>query len=132
MVDPAESADEALPRRFWPVSEAGASDACNGEVFNVASGEHRSIVEIAHDITAKMDYSRDRIEFIGDRPGQVVRHTGDWSKINRVLGWAPTLTWDEGLSRTIEWYRENTERWSRQLFLRKIPITTAEGKKEYH
>jgi dTDP-glucose 4,6-dehydratase len=104
----------------------------NGEVFNVASGEHRSIVEIAHDITAKMDYSRDRIEFIGDRPGQVVRHTGDWSKINRVLGWAPTLTWNEGLSRTIEWYRENTERWSRQLFLRKIPITTAEGKKEFH
>src|ERR1700738_4041394 len=30
VVDPAESADEALPRRFWPVSEAGASDACSG------------------------------------------------------------------------------------------------------
>jgi dTDP-glucose 4,6-dehydratase len=104
----------------------------NGEVFNVASGEHRSIIEIANEITAQLDYPRDRIEFIGDRPGQVVRHTGDWSKINRVLGWTPTLTWSEGLSRTIEWYRQNTERWSRQLYLRKIPITTAEGKKEYH
>lgn len=104
----------------------------NGEAFNVASGEHRSIIEIANDITTQMNYPRDRIEFIGDRPGQVVRHTGDWSKIKRVLGWTPTLTWSEGLNRTIEWYRTNTERWSRQLFLRKIPITTAEGKKEFH
>jgi dTDP-glucose 4,6-dehydratase len=79
-----------------------------------------------------MNYSPDKIEFIGDRPGQVVRHTGDWSKINRVLGWSPTLTWNEGLKRTIDWYRNNTERWSRQLSLRKIPITTATGKKEYH
>jgi dTDP-glucose 4,6-dehydratase len=104
----------------------------NGEVFNVASGEHRSIVDIARDITGEMKYSPDKIEFIGDRPGQVVRHTGDWSKINRVLGWSPTLTWNEGLKRTIDWYRNNTERWSRQLSLRKIPITTATGKKEYH
>jgi dTDP-glucose 4,6-dehydratase len=108
------------------------AELVNGEVFNVACGEHRSIIEIANDITAHMDYSRDKIEFIGDRPGQVVRHTGDWSKIHRVLGWAPTLTWNEALSRTIEWYRQNTERWSRQLFLRKIPITTADGKKEFH
>jgi dTDP-glucose 4,6-dehydratase len=104
----------------------------HGEAFNVASGEHRSILEIAGDITAQMDYPRDQIEFIGDRPGQVVRHTGDSSKINRVLGWTPKLTWKEGLDRTIEWYGKNIERWSRQLFLRKIPITTADGRKEYH
>jgi dTDP-glucose 4,6-dehydratase len=49
-----------------------------------------------------------------------------------VLGWKPSFTWQDGLSRTIDWYRENTERWSRQLWLRKIPITSAAGKKEYH
>lgn len=104
----------------------------NGEAFNIASGEHRPIVDIARDITMKMDYPPDRVMFMGDRPGQVVRHTGDWSKINRVLGWKPSLSWDAGLQRTIDWYRANGDRWSRQLSLRKIPIITAAGNREYH
>jgi dTDP-glucose 4,6-dehydratase len=79
-----------------------------------------------------MNYSPDKIEFVGDRPGQVVRHTGDWSKINRVLGWKPRFTWHDGLRQTIDWYRDNTERWSRQLWLRRIPITSTTGRKEYH
>ena len=52
-----------------------------------------------------MNYRIDRIQFIEDRPGQVVRHTGDWSKIHRVLGWKPLLSWKEGLQRTAAWYR---------------------------
>jgi dTDP-glucose 4,6-dehydratase len=104
----------------------------HGETFNVASGEHRSIIEIARDVVELMNYRMDRIQFIEDRPGQVVRHTGDWSKINRVLGWKPLLSWKEGLQRTIAWYEQNRELWSRQLFMRQIPITTASGKIIYH
>jgi dTDP-glucose 4,6-dehydratase len=104
----------------------------HGETFNVASGEHRSIGEIAADVVGLMNYRMDRIRYIDDRPGQVVRHTGDWSKINRVLGWRPTLTWQEGLRRTIVWYESNKEVWSRQLFMRQIPIVTASGKIGYH
>jgi dTDP-glucose 4,6-dehydratase len=104
----------------------------NGEVFNVASGEHHAIVDIARDVVGLMKYRSDEIQFIGDRPGQVVRHTGDWSKINKVLGWSPLLSWSEGLERTIGWYSQNRELWSRQLFLRQIPIITAAGKMEYH
>jgi len=48
-----------------------------------------------------MNYRADRLQFIDERPGQVVRHTGDWSKINRVLGWKSLLTWREGLEHTI-------------------------------
>jgi dTDP-glucose 4,6-dehydratase len=103
-----------------------------GETFNVASGQHRSILDIARDVVRLMNYPMDQIQFIGDRPGQVVRHTGDWSKINRVLGWKPQLTWDEGLRRTAAWYDQNRELWSRQLFMRHIPITTASGEIEYH
>src|SRR6202011_3578207 len=100
-------------------------DLVHGETFNVASGEHRSIIEIARDVGELMNYRTDQIEFIEDRPGQVVRHTGDWSKINRVLGWKPLLSWKEGLQRTTAWYEQNRELWSRQLFMRQIPITTA-------
>jgi dTDP-glucose 4,6-dehydratase len=99
-----------------------------GETFNVASGQSRSILDIARDVVGVMNYRMDQIQFIDDRPGQVVRHTGDWSKINRVLGWKPLLAWREGLQRTTAWYEQNRELWSRQLFMRQIPIVTASGK----
>jgi len=107
-------------------------EAVHGEAFNVASGQHRSIIDIARDVVALMNYRADHIEFIDDRPGQVVRHTGDWSKINRVLGWSPKLSWQDGLQQTIAWYRDNQELWSRQMFMRHIPIITASGKVSFH
>jgi dTDP-glucose 4,6-dehydratase len=69
---------------------------------------------------------------IGERPGQVLRHTGDWSKINKVLDWAPQVSWQEGLKRTVRWYEDNRASWSKQLFMRRIPIITPNGKTEYH
>jgi dTDP-glucose 4,6-dehydratase len=104
----------------------------HGETFNVASGRHRSILDIARDVVKIMNYGQDQIQFIEDRPGQVVRHSGDWSKINRILGWKPTLTWQDGLQNTIAWYERNQQHWSRQLFMRQIPIVTASGKLSYH
>src|SRR5262249_9812289 len=108
------------------------AELVHGEIFNIASGEHRSIGNIARDVVNLMGYDSDRIQFIDNRPGQVVRHTGDWSKINRVLGWKPLLTWREGLEHTIAWYEANRKAWSRQLLMRQIPIITASGRMEYH
>jgi len=104
----------------------------DGEVFNIATGTDRSIASIAQDVTQRMGGSATCIESSGDRPGQVIRHTGDASKIKRVLGWQPQVSWEEGLDRTIQWYRDNQAWWNQQLWMRHIPITTAAGKKEYH
>jgi dTDP-glucose 4,6-dehydratase len=104
----------------------------HGQTFNVASGQHRPIIDIARDVVGLMNYRMDQIQFIEDRPGQVVRHTGDWSKIHRVLGWKPSLSWHEGLKRTAAWYEQNRELWSRQVFMRQIPIVTASGRIVYH
>jgi dTDP-glucose 4,6-dehydratase len=103
-----------------------------GQVFNLASGEHRSIASIAADVVKAMGYDPQRITYIGDRPGQVFRHTGDYSKIKRELGWEPRLSWDEGLRATITWYVSNREWWERQLWMRAIPIVTRSGKREMH
>jgi dTDP-glucose 4,6-dehydratase len=103
-----------------------------GETFNIASGTHRDVLSIAHDITDRMGYPRKRITFVGERPGQVERHTGDWSKINRTLGWRPTVSWEDGLQRTIDWFKANPAAWQHQTWMRYIPIITAAGKVEMH
>jgi len=49
------------------------------------------------------------ITYIKDRPGHDRRYAIDASKINKELGWKPSVTFEEGLSLTIDWYLENTE-----------------------
>ena len=79
-----------------------------------------------------MKPNNSEIQFIGDRPGQVFRHTCDGSKIKGLLDWEPQLSLEEGLARTIRWYRENEGWWRSQMWMRHIPIVTAAGKKEMH
>lgn len=50
------------------------------------------------------------ISFVKDRPGHDLRYAIDANKINESLGWTPTVTFEEGLSRTIDWYLAN-EKW---------------------
>jgi dTDP-glucose 4,6-dehydratase len=103
-----------------------------GEVFNVASGAHRSILSIAKDVVAIMGKDESLITFAGDRPGQVFRHTGGIKKISNALGWKPAVGWEDGLKQTIEWYKDNREWWEKQLWMREVPIITKSGKRELH
>jgi len=107
-------------------------ESVKGQVFNVASGGHRSILSIAEDIVRLMDKDESLIGFVGDRPGQVFRHTGDISKISKMFHWEPKVNWEEGLRRTIRWYKENEKWWGKQLWMRAVPIITKTGKKELH
>lgn len=103
-----------------------------GEVFNVGSGIDHSILSIAQDITALMCASKECYINVGDRPGQVMRHTADAAKIKRVLGWEQKVGWAEGLERTVKWYVENEKWWRKMLWMREIPIVTSTGKRELH
>jgi dTDP-glucose 4,6-dehydratase len=53
--------------------------------------------------------SESLITFVKDRPGHDLRYAIDASKISRELGWHPSVTFEEGLAQTIDWYLENTE-----------------------
>jgi dTDP-glucose 4,6-dehydratase len=107
-------------------------DQVKGEVFNIASERHRTIHSIARDVLRLMGKEEAQVEFVGDRPGQVFRHTGDSEKIRKILGWEAEVGWEEGLSRTIDWYRQNEAWWRKQLWMRAVPVITREGKKELH
>jgi len=110
-------------------------DLVVGKIFNVGSGQHRTVLSIAKDILqiiSKKVVSRGEIQFIGNRPGQVDRHTCDWFNINHVLGWTPEMSWENGLESTVDWYINNVEFWKKQLWMREIPIVTAAGVVEMH
>mgnify|MGYP001578594887 CR=1 FL=1 len=111
-----------------------------GEVFNVGFGKDHSINEIAGLIIKLMNNidKKHKIEYrhsvmnIGDRPGQVFRHTAGIKKIEKVLGWKPKISFKDGLSMTIDWYLKNEDWWKEKLWMRHVPIETESGKIEMH
>jgi dTDP-glucose 4,6-dehydratase len=58
-----------------------------------------------------MGKSEDMIEFVQDRKGHDRRYAVDWTKIHDELGWSPSVTLEEGIQKTISWYRANEAWW---------------------
>ena len=58
--------------------------------------------------------SEELIEYVKDRPGHDLRYAIDASKINKELGWKPSVTFEQGLSITIDWYLNN-ENWLKNV-----------------
>ena len=102
-----------------------------GEVLNLGTGRHLTVLEIAKAVRDRMT-DHVPIEFIGERPGQVFRHTCDSTKAERLLGWRARTSFEDGLDQTIDWYRKNEGWWRPQMWMRHIPIITAAGKREMH
>ncbi len=103
-----------------------------GEVINLGTGVSMSVADIARTVVRQMAKPESLITYVGDRPGQVFRHTADAAKAQRLLGWKPKVSFEQGLAETIEWYRGNRDVWQKQLWMRDIPIVTRSGKKELH
>ena len=51
--------------------------------------------------------SQKLMKYVKDRPGHDLRYAIDASKINKQLGWSPSVSFEEGLSKTIDWYLNN-------------------------
>lgn len=103
-----------------------------GQVINLGTRQDVSVREIAEAVRKVMNKPEAAIEFIGNRPGQVFRHTCDASKAAGLLDWRPKTSFEEGLRKTVEWYAKNTAWWEPQRWMRHIPIITADGKRELH
>ncbi|HET8653412.1 MAG TPA: dTDP-glucose 4,6-dehydratase [Gaiellaceae bacterium] len=82
-------------------------DSVSGEVINVATGRDASVSEIADlvlELTGRPTSLREHVE---ERPGQVARHVGSTDKAERLLGWRARTSLEDGLARTVAWYRRN-------------------------
>jgi dTDP-glucose 4,6-dehydratase len=86
-------------------------DALAGEVINVATGVDIPISGIADAVLDVLGKPPSLKTFVEERPGQVDRHIGSTDKAERLLGWRARTSFEEGLARTVEWYRDNDGWW---------------------
>ena len=89
----------------------GADDSVVGEVINVATGIDVPVTEIAAKVLEKLGKPGSFSVNVEERPSQVDRHIGSTEKAERLLGWRARTSFEEGLERTISWYRDNEAWW---------------------
>ena len=84
-----------------------------GEIYNIGAGNERTNLEVAQLICKLLGKPGSLIKQVEDRAGHDRRYCLDFAKL-RELGWSPQIGFDEGLERTVGWYREN-EWWWRKI-----------------
>ena len=82
-----------------------------GEVVNVATGVDISVTEIARLVLEAVGESAAGTVHVEERPGQVDRHIGSTEKLERLTGWRASIGFEDGLERTVAWYRDNEVWW---------------------
>lgn len=88
-----------------------------GETYNIGGFNEWQNIELIHVLIKQMDEKLGRapgtsealLSYVTDRPGHDRRYAIDAGKIHRELGWEPSVTFEEGLSETIDWYLANEE-----------------------
>jgi dTDP-glucose 4,6-dehydratase len=88
-----------------------------GEVFNVGSGEEKSVLDIAQAVLGYLGKPASLLRHIKDRPGHVERLVCDTRKTASVLKWRPRTGFADGLRETLAWYEAN-EAWWRKIMRR--------------
>ncbi|EHH2485687.1 dTDP-glucose 4,6-dehydratase [Vibrio vulnificus] len=97
-----------------------------GETYNIGGHNEKANIEVVKTICSLLedmvpnkpqgvDQYLDLITYVKDRPGHDVRYAIDASKIECELGWKPQETFESGIRKTVEWYLNNQEWWSRVL-----------------
>jgi dTDP-glucose 4,6-dehydratase len=86
-------------------------DSIAGEVINVATGLDLTVSQIADAVLDLLGKPTSLKCYVDERLGQVDRHIGSTDKAGRLIGWRARTSFEEGLARTVEWYRENDGWW---------------------
>jgi dTDP-glucose 4,6-dehydratase len=82
-----------------------------GEVYNIGGGTELTNVELTHKILAAMGVGEEFIQPVEDRKGHDLRYSVDITKINSELGYSPQVNFEQGLEKTINWYKNNEAWW---------------------
>jgi len=78
-----------------------------GGVYNIGARNERRNIDALESLLDVLDKPRSLIRYVKDRPGHDRRYAIDPSLVESELGWRPRETWESGLRKTIEWYKQN-------------------------
>ena len=108
---------DGLQRRDWlyVADHAGAighvlEHGVAGETYNVSGGNERTNREVVTALLARLGKPWSLVRTVEDRPGHDRRYAMDGSKLS-ALGWTNTMTFEEGLAATVDWFRDNQNWW---------------------
>ncbi len=93
----------------------------SGEIYNIGGHNEKTNMEITRLILDAMGKDESSIEFVKDRLGHDRRYAISNDKITSELGWAPSITFEEGIKLTIDWYLNNQE-WMKSVQNKKTSL----------
>ncbi|UMA64726.1 dTDP-glucose 4,6-dehydratase [Roseivivax marinus] len=89
-----------------------------GRSYNIGGENEAQNIELVRTICAILDEKRpgnaayaEQITFVDDRPGHDLRYAIDPTRISEELGWRPSVTLEQGLEKTVQWYLDNEDWW---------------------
>ena len=83
----------------------------SGESYNISAGNEIDNITIIEKILTIMGKPLENVVFVEDRPGHDLRYSMDSTKIRNTLGWSQKINFEDGLTKTVDWYLENKEWW---------------------
>ena len=97
-------------RAVWMVLERGHA----GDVYNISADQPLANIDIVQRIISIVGADKSLIRHVTDRPGHDRRYAISAKKLRRDTGWSPRHSIEDGLAKTVEWYRANQE-WVRRV-----------------
>jgi dTDP-glucose 4,6-dehydratase len=80
-----------------------------GEIYNIGSNDEWRNIDVVRLLIKLMDKEEDMIDFVPDRPGHDFRYAVDTTKIQSEFGWFPSVSFEDGLRKTVAWYLANRD-----------------------
>ena len=108
--------------RDWLFVEDHCSAICTvlekgkfGEVYNIGGNNEWFNIDIVKLVLKLLDKPESLITYVKDRPGHDRRYAIDSAKIQNELGWKPAHKFEEGIRKTIQWYKDNESWWRKVM-----------------
>lgn len=92
-----------------------------GEVYNIGGHNEKTNMEITNLVLSAMGKDESSIKYVEDRLGHDRRYAIDNTKIQTELGWEPSVTFEQGIKLTIDWYLDN-QNWMKSIDAKKTKV----------
>ena len=101
-----------------------------GETYCIGGDSEKNGIEVADAILKALNKPDSLKTFVEDRKGHDMRYAMDHTKISKELGWQPSVTFEEGIKKTVDWYEKNRDWWERIISKEYLDTNRAQSNKQ--